>query len=61
MRYGLAWKNLETGEVGRGKTMYPSLDDARVAAQAMDDAWPEFAHWVEKVDDAAPERCPMSV
>jgi len=61
MRYCLAWRNLETGEVEHGKSLYPSLDAARAAAQAMNDAWPEFTHWAAKVDDAAPERCPISV
>jgi len=60
MTHRLAWRDRETGELGAGKVLYPSRHVAREVTRMMDEAWPEYAHWVQEAAEKAPEPCAAS-
>jgi hypothetical protein len=51
MKYRLAWKNLETGQVGRGKPLFSSRYSASQVAIEMNAQWPNITHWAEEVSE----------
>ena len=53
MKYLVAWEVLETGHVEKGRLYYSSSIEAEEIARMLNDAWPEFRHWVEPLDPAA--------
>ena len=54
MKYLVAWEVLETGRIERGNLFYTSLHEAGEIARMLNDAWPEFRHWVEPLAQQAP-------
>jgi hypothetical protein len=60
MTHRLAWKDRETGQYGAGKVVYPSQPAALEVARRMDEAWPEYTHWVEAVREESPVPCVAS-
>jgi hypothetical protein len=60
MTHRLAWRDRETGECGIGKIVYPSRPAAQEVARMMDEAWPEYVHWVVAAREESPAPCVMS-